>query len=101
MSYTLIHQPDAHYAHLTFNGLFLGNSVTWDTHFYTLQGFYPDEDVNLDNIKQFIDIETISTDKMKLTIVLRISDINNSSIQKMMIMIKQYKALSLGRHEYG
>ena len=101
MTYTLIHQVDSQYAHVTFNGTFLGKTVTWDTDFFTLKGFQDKDDSIHENMKQFINIEPLSSETMKLTVVLKISEINNSSIQKMMIMIKQYKALTIGRHEYG
>lgn len=101
MSYTLIHQFNAQHAHIEFTGDFKGEAVTWDTDFFTLEGFRAEENIKDTNLKQFIDITTIRTGVMKLTVVLKINEVNNPSIQKMMIMIKQYKKLSLGRHVYG
>jgi len=75
--------------------------VTWNTHFFTLQGYIDQKNIKNKKLKQFIDIQPIETGVMKLEIALNISEINNPSIQKMMIMIKQYKNLSIGRHEYG
>ena len=101
MSYKLIKQADTQFAHLQFEGPFQGQTVTWDTHFFTLQG-YQSQQKNINTpVKQFIDIEAVNPGLFKLTIALKISEINHQNIQKMMIMIKQYKNLFVGRHEYG
>lgn len=101
MSYTLIHQFNAQHAHIEFTGDFKGETVTWDTNFFTLKGFLAKENIKDTNLKQFIDITPVQTGVMKLTVVLKINEVNDPGIQKMMIMIKQYKELSIGRHEYG
>lgn len=101
MSYKLIQQTDSQLAHIQFEGLFQGETVTWDTHFFTLNGYFAQEEDNNKIQKQFIDIELIDSNNLKLTIALKIAEINHQNIQKMMIMVKQYKNLSLGRHEYG
>jgi hypothetical protein len=101
MSYTIIKKFNAHCIHIKFDGLFQGKTVTWNTHFFTLQGYIDQKNIKNKELKQFIDIQPIETGVMKLEIALNISEINNPSIQKMMIMIKQYKNLSIGRHEYG
>lgn len=101
MSYTLIQQFNTQLAHIKFNGPFQGKTVTWDTHFFTLQGYVAQKDIKNKAIKQFIDIKPVESGVMKLTLALNISEINHPNIQKMMIMIKQYKNLSIGCHEYG
>ena len=101
MSYTLIQQNNTQYAHMKFDGPFQGKTVTWDTHFYTLEGYSTEKNIKNIDAKQFLNIKAINTDTMELTVALNIPEINNPNIQKMMIMIKQYKNLSIGRHEYG
>lgn len=101
MSYKLIQQTGSQLAHIQFKGPFQGQTVTWDTHFFTLQGYQEQHEDEIQEVKQFIDIEPINADSLKLTIALKIPEINHQNIQKMMIMIKQYKNLALGRHEYG
>lgn len=101
MSYTLIQQFDAEHAHIKFNGLFHGKSVNWDTHFLTLNKYAKQENLKNHNLKQFIHIEQIEDGNLKLTIALNIKAINDPNIKKMIIMIKQYKNLSIGLHEYG
>jgi len=101
MTYTLIQQLNNKLAHLTFKGPFQGRTVTWDTHFFTLDAYTAQEKVTNAAAKQVINIEPGEADSMKLTVALNIDEINKPNIQKMMIMIKQYKNLSIGRHEYG
>lgn len=101
MSYILIQPLTTQYVHIEFDGQYKGKTVTWDTHFYTLQGYIAHKNTNNTDLKQFIEIESMQTGMMKLTLALNIEKINNPSIRKMMIMIKQYKNLSIGRHEYG
>ena len=101
MTYTLIQQFSTQHVHLTFNGPFQGEIVTWDAHFSTLEDYKEKKKKTSQNLKQFIEIEPIDSKNMKLTVSLNVKAITEPNIQKMMIMIKQYKNLSLGRHEFG
>ena len=101
MSYTLIEQVNTQYAHIKFEGSFQGKTVTWDTHFFTLDGYSSETNGEQNITKQFINIKKNNAGTMELTLALKISEINSSNIQKMMIMIKQYKNLAVGRHDYG
>lgn len=101
MSYKLINQTDTQLAHIQFKGPFQGKTVTWDTHFFTLNGYVAHTKNKDEMLKQFIMIESIEDGLLKLTVALKIPEINHQNIQKMMIMVKQYRNLSLGRHEYG
>ena len=101
MPYTLIKKHHDQYCHLSFKGLFQDNEVTWDTHFFTLDGYRLEEDIKNTELKQFIDIQALKENIFKLTIALNVNKISHPNIQKMIIMIKQYKNLSIGRHEYG
>ena len=101
MPYTLIQQFNTQHAHLKFNGPFQEKTVSWDTHFQTLEYYVKQQNLHAQDLKQFIDIEEIDLNNMKLTVVLKIAEINTATIKKMMIMIRQYKNLSLGRHQYG
>ena len=101
MPYTLIKKFNNQHSHITFQGNFQGNKVTWDTHFFSIKGYNAEKNTQQINMKQFIDIKPIKPDTMKLTVALNINEVNDPNIQKMMIMIKQYKNLSIGHHEYG
>ena len=101
MSYTLIQQINDEHAHIKFEGPFQGKNVTWDTNFYTLNAYSAEQNIPSTEQKQFINIEPVDTNILKLTIALKIKKINAPNILKMIIMINQYKNLSIGRHDYG
>lgn len=101
MTYSLINHDSPHFAHIKFDGPFQGRSVTWDTYFFTLKGYIAQNNIKNANLKQFINIEPGDSNTFKLTVALNIDAITKPNIQKMMIMIKQYKNLSMGCHEYG
>ena len=70
--------------------------------FFEYYGQYGlEEDIKNIDLKQFINIQPLKQNTLKLTIALNINKISHPNIQKMMIMIKQYKNLSIGHHEYG
>ena len=101
MPYTLIRQFNTQHAHFSFKGEFQGKTVTWDTNFYTTEGFQTSKNTKNPEMRQFIDIEPITSDVMNLTVVLKVKEVNKPNILKMIIMIKQYKKLAIGRHIYG
>ncbi len=101
MSYVLIKKYDNQHTHIKFAGSFQDQAVTWDTHFFTLDGYNAQESIKNESLKQFFHIESCGNDVFKLTIVLKIPEITEPNILKMMIMVRQYKNLTLGRHEYG
>lgn len=101
MSYTLIEQFSKQRVHIKFNGYFQGKTVIWNTYFYTLAGYSNHKNIENTSLKQFIDINPSKLPEMNLTVALNIKEINPPNINKMMIMINQYKNLSIGRHEYG
>jgi len=70
MSYTIIKKFNAHCIHIEFNGPFQGKTVTWNTHFFTLQGYIDQKNIKNKKLKQFIDIQPIETGVMKLEIAL-------------------------------
>lgn len=100
MQYTLIKQINPQHAHISFEGLFEGKKVIWDTQFLTIQEFVKIENSAI-NGKQIIDIQSAEANILKLTVALNIPKISEPEIRKMIIMIRQYKNLALGRHQYG
>ena len=81
MSYTLIEQVNSQYAHIKFEGPFQGKTVTWDTHFFTFDGFSSQNSEEKNITNQFINIKKSNADTMELTLTLNISEINAPNIQ--------------------
>ena len=101
MSYSLIKQFNPQHAHIKFKGPFQGQTVNWDTQLFTLQEYANQENKKSGTIRQFIDIQPSDENTLKLVVALNVAVINKPTIEKAMIMIKQFKKLAFGRHEYG
>jgi hypothetical protein len=92
------------HAHFRFIGKFEGKPTIWDAHLYTL-AYYVDEVAELSQagtqIRQFIQVGETSEMGRKIEIGLNLPKIDESTILKTIIMVRQYKRLSHGRHDYG
>jgi len=92
------------YVRFRFIGEFMGKSIIWDAHLYTL-AYYVYEVANLSHanasIRQFIHVRDESKMGRKIEIGLNLSLIDEPAIVKTMIMVRQYKRLTNGLHEYG
>ena len=103
--YVLVEQPDDQRAHVRFLGRFQGLPVVWDCEFVTLSAEYADQlrqgaDA-VPRLRNFIDIGGVTARGRRLRVGLSLSCIDRPAIEKMLIMIRNYKRLSPGRHEYG
>ena len=89
-------------AHVQFSGAFEGEPVTWDTWLYTLEGWHEtDEGRQSSRLRQFIDVGDTSGQMRDLTVCLAADAIDSKVVQMAMIMIRQYRLLRHGRHEFG
>jgi len=86
-------------AYFSFKGDFQHMPVTWHVHLCTCHSQVFD---NSGNNKQFIDIDkSPDSGHYQACVCLNITRITTADITKTIIMLNQYKHLSLGRHEYG
>ena len=87
-----------------FVGKFMDESVIWDAHLYTL-AYYVYEVAKLSqkdtSIRQFIHVGDLEEMGRRIEIGLNLPIIDEAAIMKTIIMIRQYKRLASGRHEYG
>ncbi len=93
LEWLLIDQSDDQHAHLKFTGPFEGRLVVWDCRFATLNA--------LQAPRNFIEIGPPQASGVPLSVGLSIARIDSPAIEKMIIMIRHYKNLRAGRHEYG
>ena len=103
--YLLVDQCDDQHARLRFCGPFLGQAVVWDCEFVTLAAEQLDWRKHGTAVppalRNFIDIGEAGPHGMPLRIGLAVARIDQAAIEKMIIMIRNYKRLHRGRHEYG
>ena len=89
----LVEQFDDQHVHLRFTGPFQGRVVVWDCEFFTLEAAQAR--------RNFIDVGLPDNSGMPLRVGLSIPRIDTPAIEKMVLMIRHYKRLRSGRHEYG
>ena len=95
---------DDGYVRFRFRGSLEGKEVVWDAHLYTL-AYYVKEVVRPSrpgsSVRQFIHVGDVGKTGRKIEIGLNLPGVDEAAIHKTIIMIRQYKRLSYGRHEYG
>ena len=88
---TLLSEPGGPEVHLRFTGPFEGHTVTWDATFRRAQ----------ENQPNAIDIGEEGPYGVLLTVTLALPCFDLPAIRKTVIMIRQYKRLRRGKHEFG
>lgn len=87
---TLLSEPGGQQVRLRFGGPFEGRTVTWDATFRTAQA-----------LPNAIEIGPEGADGLPLTVTLVLPCFDLPAIRKAVIMVRQYKRLHYGRHEFG
>lgn len=88
---TLLSEPGGPQVRLRFTGPFEGRTVTWDATFRRADEHQPNA----------IEIGPEGPDGFPLTVTLALPCFDRPAIRKTVIMIRQYKRLHYGRHEFG
>ncbi len=78
---------------LRFYGPFEGRRIQWDAHFMTRR--------HSGVACNYIDIGAEGPDGRQLTVVLDVHCFDAPTVHKAIIMMRQYKRLRCGRHEFG
>ena len=101
-SYTRLDQGDNdQLARLRFAGHFEGRDVVWYCQFCTLNQVLREAEADVNGVQNFIEIAEVDSDEIPITIGLGVATINHQTIEKMILMVRQYKYLRIGRHEFG
>lgn len=101
----LLLEETAAQARVRFVGLLQGEAVVWDCRFLTLrearQRFAEDPGAAARPMRNFIDVGAPDATGVPIRIGLDIERIDKPAILKMIVMIRNYKRLRPGRHEFG
>ncbi len=90
---TLAADPAGQFARLRFTGPFQGRRVIWNCTLSTL--------VSVHAPRNFIEVGAEEATGRAIHIGLDIAAIDTAAIRKTIIMVRQYKLLGPGRHEFG
>ncbi|MEJ2361962.1 MAG: hypothetical protein P8Z75_11110 [Gammaproteobacteria bacterium] len=99
--FELLSSLDAPVCHLRFTGPFLGHRVIWDASLQTLAYYVSNHPDLGQSARQFIEVGDSGARGRQLTVGLNLPLIDQPAILKAIIMIRQYKLLAPGRHEFG
>jgi hypothetical protein len=102
--YELCAPPEPDRAEIRFEGRFQGRSVTWDAVVLTLERYHRQHRGSVPaRLRQFIDIRAAhsQTAGPHVTVGLDVARIDRPTLLKCIIMLRQYKGLRVGRHEFG
>lgn len=100
-SYELDSAIPAECVQCRFLGVFEQKTVIWDAQLTTLACYFRTHPPGPAGLRPFIEVGTASPRGQELRIGLNVAIIDDATIRKAMIMIRQYKLLRRGRHEYG
>lgn len=99
--YELLSPLGALACHLRFTGPFQGKQVIWDAHLQTLAYYVREHSLQDQDVRQFIEIGETGELGRPINIALKLPIIDQPAVLKTIIMIRQYKRLAPGRHEFG
>ena len=94
-------------AHVRFLGVLQGQPVAWDAEILTLLAYYQEQVKNLApseharSVRSFIEVGAHGTHGVALGVGLGVALIDEATVLRTIIMIRNYKRLRPGRHEFG
>jgi hypothetical protein len=92
-------------ARVRFSGRFEAAEVVWDCEFVTLRSEWQRQGAGsrdeVDGLRSFIDIGAPAERGVPVRVGLDVARIDRPAILKMMVMMRNYKRLRRGRHEFG
>jgi hypothetical protein len=90
---------------IRFTGTFAGKSVTWDATLYTLRDYVrlrrESGEPDLRCARPFIEVAGGEGTLLSMRIGLPVTAIDEPTIRKAIIMVRQYRLLAVGHHEFG
>jgi len=101
--FTLLAPPDAGQARFTFTGRFQNQEIIWDTTLLTLAHYHAEQPQSAQPVvcTAFLEIGGVTAHGRAICVVLDIPRIDEPAILRTIIMIRNYKRLYPGRHEFG
>lgn len=96
----LLGSPGGEKLRLRFDGRFEGKVVRWDATLFTPTAWAEarGEEEPLRNIIEIVDK---GKNRITLNLCLKVKCIDRPTVRKAVMMVRQYKRLRCGRHEYG
>lgn len=95
-------EPPAPLILVRFLGTFEGEDVVWDMRLQTLEHWQRRQGgPGSEPGRQFMHIDREPDGALRIEVTLRVPVIDHPTIRKTIVMIRNYKRLRVGRHEWG
>lgn len=103
VDFSYVSEPSEDRADIRFIGKFQGSEVVWDATVMTLKHYNASQlhHGGPTTNKQFIDVASTGTEYRRIVIGLAVACIDQPALLKTMVMVRKYKRLQPGRHEFG
>lgn len=99
--YELLSPLGDDHCHLRFSGPYQDEVVIWDAYLQTLAYHVRNRTPANPSARQFIEVGDEGAQGRLIRIGLNLPMIDEPVVLKTLIMVRQYKRLALGRHEFG
>jgi len=101
--FTLLDPVQPQRAHFAFCGPFEGQDTVWEARLSTLDAYHHAQPPVVAAVERrpFIEIAAPTTNGRAVHIVLDVPAIDEAVILRTIIMMRQYRRLRVGRHEFG
>ena len=101
--YIHVEPPQSGCAHIRFTGPFEGRTTLWDATVMTLAHYRERAGAGSAHriLRQFIEVGPERQQLRTILIGLNVAQIDTPVLLKTIIMVRKYKRLGRGRHEYG
>ena len=96
---TVLEQPDSEVARVRFAGTLRGRPVVWQARILTLRRHQRERGGT--PVRAFIDVRAVEGESGELVVALPVERIDRPVLVKAATMVRQWKRLDLGRHEFG
>ena len=103
IAYKLLAPLTSTLARFSFAGKFQNQEIVWDATLLTLKQYHAEQSVQTTPVQRspFMQIGDATDLGRALRVALDIAQIDEPAILRTIIMIRQYKRLHAGRHEFG
>jgi len=101
--FSLLAPPDAGQARFTFTGRFQNQDIVWDATLFTLARYHTEQPKSAHPTVRtaFMEIGDETACGRAIRVALDIPHIDDAAMLRTIIMIRHYKRLRPGRHEFG
>jgi hypothetical protein len=97
----VLERADPETARVRLAGTFHGAPVLWDARVLTLRRYQADLGPGAGPVRAFIDVHRVEDGRGEVVVGLPVARVDDPTLLKTATMLRQWKRLDRGRHEFG